>query len=106
MFLHNFLPYILVTEQIERLLSSLRDKRPWLKYKSGFNLRALGLVAMSGHVGVTTATHFSVARGPWRYTVAPGAASSTCSSAHVWPRVQATPLLTQSSAVCHNMNYN
>ena len=54
---------------------------------------------MGGHSGVARATRFLVARSPRWHTLASQAARAARPPAHVWPRVQAAPLLAQSPTV-------
>lgn len=74
------------------LLHGSRQKKKKKKREGGDcrvgvppELRALGLVAMSGHVGVALAAEVAVAKGARWDALAPGAAGPTCSAAHIWP---------------------
>ena len=71
---------------------------PW-PVKVCFSLRALGLVAMGGHIGVACPTERSIPGGTRWDTLAPHTARSTCPIAQVGPRMNTAPRLAQPTAI-------
>lgn len=70
-------------------------------------LRALGLVAMGGHIGVASATELPITGGTRWDTLAPHTTCPTCPLAQVGPRMHTAPRPAQPSAICtHNNTKN